>query len=144
MSGSGVRSIATHELLVRASGVTMGDASSSGARKRQSRRRVDADVGADSAWLPSFGDPPIVSYSQNAEDIRLWRVFRTIENGFYVDIGAAVIPGTTRSRASSTSMGGRGSMSSRARAFEALATAGRATSTCGLQSAMPRIRCPFS
>ena len=46
-------------------------------------------MGADSAWLPSFGDPPIVSYSQNAEDIRLWRVFRTIENGFYVDIGAA-------------------------------------------------------
>ena len=32
---------------------------------------------------------PIVSYSQNAEDVRLWRVFRTIENGFYVDVGAA-------------------------------------------------------
>lgn len=42
-----------------------------------------------SSWLPSFGDEPIVSHSQNAEDIRLWRVFRTIENGFYVDIGAA-------------------------------------------------------
>ncbi len=54
-------------------------------------------MGADSAWLPSFGDEPIVSYSQNAEDVRLWRVFRTIENGFYVDIGRR-IPGSTRSR----------------------------------------------
>jgi len=43
-----------------------------------------------SLWSPSFsGGEPIISYSQNAEDIRLWRVFRTIENGFYVDIGAA-------------------------------------------------------
>lgn len=43
-----------------------------------------------SAWTPSFrDDQPIVSYSQNAEDIRLWRVFRTVEKGFYVDIGAA-------------------------------------------------------
>lgn len=43
-----------------------------------------------SLWSPSFstGDP-IVSYSQNAEDIRLWRVFRTVESGFYVDVGAA-------------------------------------------------------
>jgi FkbM family methyltransferase len=41
-------------------------------------------------WSPSFSrDEPIISYSQNAEDVRLWRVFRTIENGFYVDIGAA-------------------------------------------------------
>jgi FkbM family methyltransferase len=31
----------------------------------------------------------LISYSQNAEDIRLWRVFGGIENGFYVDIGAA-------------------------------------------------------
>jgi FkbM family methyltransferase len=31
---------------------------------------------------------PIVSYSQNAEDVRLWRVFSTVEDGFYVDIGA--------------------------------------------------------
>jgi FkbM family methyltransferase len=42
-----------------------------------------------SIWSPSFGDEPIVSYSQNAEDIRLWRVFRSIEDGFYVDVGAA-------------------------------------------------------
>jgi FkbM family methyltransferase len=43
-----------------------------------------------SHWSPSFSrEDPIVSYSQNAEDIRLWRVFRTIENGFYVDVGAA-------------------------------------------------------
>jgi FkbM family methyltransferase len=41
-------------------------------------------------WSPSFStDEPIVSYSQNAEDIRLWRIFRTVENGFYVDVGAA-------------------------------------------------------
>ena len=40
-------------------------------------------------WSPSFSDEPIVSYSQNAEDIRLWRVFRTIADGFYVDVGAA-------------------------------------------------------
>lgn len=43
-----------------------------------------------SVWSPSFSrDEPIVSYSQNAEDIRLWRVFRAVENGFYVDVGAA-------------------------------------------------------
>ena len=44
---------------------------------------------ADSGWLPRFGAEPVVSYSQNAEDVRLWRVFRTVEGGFYVDIGAA-------------------------------------------------------
>ena len=43
-----------------------------------------------SLWSPTFSEgEPIVSYSQNAEDVRLWRVFRTIENGFYVDVGAA-------------------------------------------------------
>src|SRR5438876_8878994 len=31
----------------------------------------------------------MISYSQNAEDIRLWRVFGGIDDGFYVDIGAA-------------------------------------------------------
>ena len=30
-----------------------------------------------------------VSYAQNFEDVLLWRVFRTVENGFYIDIGAA-------------------------------------------------------
>lgn len=30
----------------------------------------------------------LVSYSQNAEDIRLWRVFREKAAGFYVDVGA--------------------------------------------------------
>lgn len=30
----------------------------------------------------------IVSYSQNAEDVRLWRVFADVEKGFYVDVGA--------------------------------------------------------
>ena len=54
------------------------------------RRRVGLAVTGGSLWSPRFttGDP-IVSYSQNAEDVRLWRVFRTIENGFYVDVGAA-------------------------------------------------------
>jgi FkbM family methyltransferase len=52
-------------------------------------RRVRFDMHADPAWVPPFGDEPIVSYSQNAEDVRLWRVFRTIEAGFYVDVGAA-------------------------------------------------------
>lgn len=43
----------------------------------------------------AFSTPPpqeaaaLISYSQNAEDIRLWRVFGGIEHGFYVDIGAA-------------------------------------------------------
>jgi FkbM family methyltransferase len=47
-------------------------------------------VAALRAWQPSFGgDELIVSYSQNAEDVRLWRIFRTIEEGFYVDVGAA-------------------------------------------------------
>jgi FkbM family methyltransferase len=31
----------------------------------------------------------LISYSQNAEDIRLWRVFGNVDSGFYVDIGAA-------------------------------------------------------
>lgn len=30
----------------------------------------------------------LISYSQNAEDIMLWRALRDIENGFYVDVGA--------------------------------------------------------
>jgi FkbM family methyltransferase len=46
-------------------------------------------VTGGSAWSPSFTSEPIVSYSQNAEDVRLWRVFREIEDGFYVDVGAA-------------------------------------------------------
>lgn len=29
-----------------------------------------------------------ISYAQNFEDIRLWRVLKTIKNGFYIDIGA--------------------------------------------------------
>lgn len=31
---------------------------------------------------------PLVSYSQNAEDVRLWRVFKDVAQGFYVDVGA--------------------------------------------------------
>jgi FkbM family methyltransferase len=46
-------------------------------------------VSGESSWSPSFTSEPVVSYSQNAEDVRLWRVFRTVEQGFYVDVGAA-------------------------------------------------------
>lgn len=31
----------------------------------------------------------IISYAQNFEDVMLWRAFKNIEKGFYVDIGAA-------------------------------------------------------
>lgn len=41
-------------------------------------------------WPPSFTAERIVSFAQNAEDVRLWRVFGTVEGGFYVDIGAAL------------------------------------------------------
>lgn len=30
-----------------------------------------------------------VTYAQNLEDVMLWRAFRNIENGFYVDVGAS-------------------------------------------------------
>lgn len=33
--------------------------------------------------------PAIVSYAQNAEDVRLWRVLSGVKDGFYVDVGAA-------------------------------------------------------
>jgi len=33
-------------------------------------------------------NPPVPSYSQNAEDVRLWRVLRNVSDGFYVDVGA--------------------------------------------------------
>lgn len=29
-----------------------------------------------------------VSYAQNLEDVMLWRIFKNIENGFYIDVGA--------------------------------------------------------
>jgi FkbM family methyltransferase len=32
---------------------------------------------------------PFVSYAQNYEDVILWRALRDVENGFYVDVGAA-------------------------------------------------------
>lgn len=30
----------------------------------------------------------VISYSQNFEDIILWRALKNIENGFYIDVGA--------------------------------------------------------
>ncbi len=32
--------------------------------------------------------PLLVSYAQNGEDVRLWRVFAALSRGFYVDVGA--------------------------------------------------------
>jgi FkbM family methyltransferase len=47
---------------------------------------------ASAAGLPSLvgRDPSarVVSFSQNAEDVRLWRVFHEVRDGFYVDVGA--------------------------------------------------------
>lgn len=31
----------------------------------------------------------MISYSQNFEDVMLWRALKSVENGFYIDIGAA-------------------------------------------------------
>lgn len=43
----------------------------------------------DVEW-PIGLDPPEkrVSYGQNAEDVRLWRAFQGLEEGFYVEVGA--------------------------------------------------------
>ena len=32
---------------------------------------------------------PFISYAQNFEDVMLWRALCDMENGFYVDVGAA-------------------------------------------------------
>ena len=40
------------------------------------------------AFRGRWNEPGIVSYAQNAEDVRLWRVFGTKPDGFYVDVGA--------------------------------------------------------
>ncbi|KQQ33668.1 methyltransferase FkbM [Duganella sp. Leaf126] len=31
---------------------------------------------------------PLISYAQNAEDVLLWRALRTVQDGFYIDVGA--------------------------------------------------------
>jgi FkbM family methyltransferase len=53
---------------------------------------LDEEDTAPAARLPSLvgRDPSVrvVSFSQNAEDVRLWRVFHDIKDGFYVDVGA--------------------------------------------------------
>ena len=38
--------------------------------------------------LRAPGDGPVVSYAQNAEDVRLWRVFSEHPSGLYIDVGA--------------------------------------------------------
>ncbi len=40
-----------------------------------------------------------VSYAQNDEDILLWRALKSVERGFYIDVGAAIIDGHSVSRA---------------------------------------------
>ena len=44
--------------------------------------------GGDEEFRSQSNKPGIISYAQNAEDVRLWRVFRTKPGGFYVDVGA--------------------------------------------------------
>jgi FkbM family methyltransferase len=51
--------------------------------------RVGSELREQTSWTPSPRSTPIASYSQNAEDVRLWRVFENVNDGFYVDIGAA-------------------------------------------------------
>jgi len=34
-------------------------------------------------------EPPFISYAQNQEDVLLWRVFKDVPEGFYIDVGAA-------------------------------------------------------
>ncbi len=40
-----------------------------------------------------------VSYAQNDEDILLWRALKSVQRGFYIDVGAAIIDGHSVSRA---------------------------------------------
>lgn len=40
-----------------------------------------------------------VSYAQNDEDIMLWRALKSVERGFYIDVGAAILDGHSVSRA---------------------------------------------
>lgn len=43
----------------------------------------------DQLFSPARTDAEaVVSYGQNAEDVRLWRVFKDVAHGFYVDVGA--------------------------------------------------------
>jgi FkbM family methyltransferase len=37
----------------------------------------------------STAETPFISYAQNQEDVLLWRVFKDLPEGFYVDVGAA-------------------------------------------------------
>jgi FkbM family methyltransferase len=43
---------------------------------------------AQAACILRFKSQPMISYAQNFEDVMLWRVFRNITNGHYVDVGA--------------------------------------------------------
>jgi FkbM family methyltransferase len=56
-------------------------------RFRGAESAFDLSEAAQWSPPPRQGDP-LVSYSQNCEDVRLWRVFAGLERGFYVDIGA--------------------------------------------------------
>jgi FkbM family methyltransferase len=50
---------------------------------------MDTTMNGDPVRMRSEGrEGPIVSYSQNAEDVRLLRVFDDLVDGFYVDVGA--------------------------------------------------------
>lgn len=45
--------------------------------------------GASRRYLNPSGADTVISYAQNAEDVRLLRVFDGVTDGFYVDVGAA-------------------------------------------------------
>jgi FkbM family methyltransferase len=57
----------------------------------EQRRRPEIS-GAAARGVPSLVGRDLgvrlVSFSQNAEDVRLWRVFNDTKDGFYVDVGA--------------------------------------------------------
>lgn len=53
-------------------------------------RRRPATAGVPTGWSrPDEPGVALVSYAQNAEDIRLWRLFGDVGDGFYVDVGAS-------------------------------------------------------
>lgn len=54
------------------------------------------EISLNQAENSLFGPPPIsiqevpfISYAQNQEDVLLWRVFKEVTGGFYIDVGAA-------------------------------------------------------
>ena len=59
-----------------------------GQRKRRFSSRFSR---VEKAWIAPQIEVlmPFISYAQNYEDVILWRALRDVEQGFYVDVGAA-------------------------------------------------------